>query len=276
MKLIDILKSNISEKEKESKISALFNFYPPKEEVQSNQGQFYQGLAQEALSTQFMDYYKVYERIEGDLIDYGSGYSKGTLLFESLAQKHCYSYEYLEQRVLYTSNLCERLKLDKSYIYKSDLLTSDIPIGDNYFIYLPLGDVFFRLIQKLVHLNHRAHFFIIESHGDFIDYIESLNKWFYLKEVIPSESNRHHSGIYHYEFIPQAINPNNILYQYILHYAQGFTFNVMKNDSKIKVNLKETLPIKYNNKMAIESFALKRIIDNKIILFENPHLTIGE
>lgn len=276
MELIKILESTLDYKEKESKISALFRFNPPPEEKREEKGDYYQGLAAEALSTSFEDYYQLYKEVDQELIDYGSAYSKGSILFQALGNKRCYSYEYLASRVEYTKNLCQEACLDEQYIIKRDLLTSDIPLGPAYLIYLPLGDIFFRLIQALYQQERRAAFYIIESHGDFLDYVFSLKAWFKFIKKIESSTPRHTNGIYHFEFCPNAVNEDNLLYQYVLSYGEEFKFEVNKDDTVFSINLNETLPIKYNGKMAIEAFKLKRIIDNKIILLQHPHQVIGE
>ena len=280
MKLLEIINSNLSNTEKESRVSALFHFDPPSEIKHNSKKEdsFYTGLAQAALSTPFMDYYSIYQDLKSDthLIDYGSAYSKGTLLFEALGEKECHSYEYLENRVLYTQELLKKLHLNPNKVYQCNLLSADIPIGDAYLIYIPLGELFFRLIHKLYNEGKAAIFYIIESHGDFLDYVYALKEWFKLEKIIDSHTERHQAGVHKFIFSPKEVNTNDLLYKYILEYDNDYKLSVIEDTKEREILLKESLPIKYNDSMAIESFELKRIIDNKIIHLKNPHLVIGE
>lgn len=272
MNLKKILESNISEKE--SKVSALFCYSPPVEERINDE--LYSGLAEVALSTSFDDYYKIYKDLNGDLIDYGAGYCKGSLLFESLGDKKCFSYELKQSRLEYTKALMQKMALNSQSIIKRDLLTEDIPIGENYLIYLPLGDVFFRLVHQLYSSKKEAIFYIIESHGDFLEYIENLPLWLKKIDVIDSESLRHKNGIHKYRFNPVKFNEHNLLYHYIASYNQDLKIDLIEENKRYSINLKKTLPLKYNNKMCLEAFELKRIVDGNIIRFADSHLKIGE
>lgn len=272
MKLKEILESDINEKE--SKVSALFCYEPPKEELIEDE--LYSGLAEVALSTSFQDYYQIYKHLKGDLIDYGAGYCKGSLLYGFLNDKKCHSYELKASRINYIKTLFKHHQLSEDTLHQRDLLNDEIPIGENYLIYLPLGKVFFRLVNTLYKRNRSARFYIIESHGDFLDYIKALPKWFKEVDILPSESLRHTVGIYVFDFVPAKFTSTNILYDYILSFEEDKVIEVVEKDKKYFVKLSQTLPIKYNGRMAIESFELKRMIDQKIILFSDPHLKIGE
>jgi len=280
MDLNRILQSKLSYKEKESKISALFCFTPPQENKLDDQSEsiqsdpLYRGLAQEALSTGFSDYYRIFKDLDGDLIDYGAGFCKGSFLFEYLdTTKKCYSYEYVAFRVDYAKQWITSQNLSCDSLFQRDLLKEIVPIGDNYLIYIPLGNLFFRLLYSLYQNKKKATFYVIESHGDILDYINALECMSFIG-VLDSEHSRHKSGIFKYQFDPSLVK-DTLYSRYFTSYDQKLELITNEDGRERRVYLDDTLPIFYNQKQCIELLSLKRICDGEIIKLVMPKLPIS-
>lgn len=276
MVLNRILQSQLSYEEKESKISALFCFDPPLE-VQSqsiHSDPLYRGLAQEALSTGFSDYFQIFQDLDEDLIDYGAGFCKGTFLFEYLNQnKRCHSYEYVATRVDFASEWLTSQGLNLNCIHKRDLLKDEIPIGDNYLIYIPLGDLFFRLLHTLYKNKKSVILYVIESHGDMLDYINALGCMSLMK-LLESDHPRHKSGVFKYHFNPSLVK-DTVYSRYFTSFDRDLELVTIEEGTERRVSLKDTLPLYYNQKHCIELLSEKRICDGEIIKLIDPKLAFS-
>jgi hypothetical protein len=270
MQVLEILNQSISHKEKESQLAALFSYKPPKEEVKDDI--YYSGLEDEALSTSFCDYYTIYQDLEGNLIDYGAGYCKGSLLFQALGHKQCMSYEVLSTRINYAKECLRKNNLSLEYIFKRDLLTGPVPIGKNYLIYQPLGKLFFRLLNHLLMIKQNTFFYIIESHGDVLTYLDNLKCFEKLNEF-DSQSLRHVAGVHKYLFKPSEIN--DCLYsRFFTRLGIDEMYVAYDDKQEFEFNLEEALPIFYNSSPCIELLTHKRILDNKIIKLKSDQITL--
>lgn len=270
MHVKEILQKNIPENEKESQLAALFSYDPPIEEVKNDE--FYSGLEDLALSTSFSDYYKIYQDIKGSLIDYGAGFCKGSLLFSSLGEKSCYSYEVLESRQNYAKECLKYNNLKTDTIIQRNLIQEGVPLGENYLIYLPLGKVFFRLLSVLYKVSQTAIFYIIESHGDVLPYINELKCFEKIKEF-NSQSIRHINGIHKYLFKPSLVG-DSLFSRYFTYFDDDFYIYAFDGDTEFKCRFDETLPIIYNDRPCIELKTSRRILDQHILKLKSPNVNI--
>ena len=270
MQVKEILKKNIPENEKESQLAALFSYSPPTEEVKHDE--FYSGLEDIALSTSFSDYFKIHQDLKGCLIDYGAGFCKGSLLFNVLGEKSCYSFEVLESRVSYAKECFKKNNLKPDTIIQRDLIQGEVPLGENYLIYQPLGKVFFRLLSVLYKVSQSVTFYIIESHGDVLPYINELKCFEKIKEF-DSQSLRHINGIHKYLFKPSLVE-DSLYTRYFTHYDDNFYIHALDGDIEFKCCFDETLPIIYNDRPCIELKTSRRILDQQILKLKTPNINI--
>jgi hypothetical protein len=270
MNIKEILNKEIPNKDKESQIATLLSFRPPREEPCNDE--YYSGLPQEALSTSFLDYYTIYKDLKGDLVDYGAGYCKGTLLFKLLGEKNCFSYEVLKNRVDYTKKLIDDLKLKSDQLYSYDLLKEEIPLADNYLVYLPLGSLIFRLMNALYKSGRPVTFYVIESHGDVLNYLHALN-CMKLEKVMSSFSKRHIDGIHKFIFDPKAVK-DTLYSRYFTQYDFDKSYKIKEEDRHSRFNFSKSLPIFYNESSCIEMFEHKRILDNRVIKLDENEINI--
>ena len=242
--------------------------------VSSPNPEVYCGLEELALSTPFDDYYSILKDIEANstLVDLGAGHSKGSILSKALGQDNVLSLEVEKSRVFEVKKIAQRLGVNAEGIEVFDLLSEDIPLAQNYFIYLPLGALIFKPIEFLLKENHCAYFYVMESHGDVLDFFNACTNWFYLVKVLPSQTSRHKTGIYKYRFNPREItrpqeNSFDLIYEIIQNYSKNLTYKLIKESGECLIQSSLLLPLMYNGKMTLECKEVMRIID-----FENVQL----
>ncbi len=158
----------------------------------------YPGLDDSALLTSYLDYFQIHEDLpqNATLVDLGAGYCRGTLLFDALGSKRCISVEIAENRV-------ERAKqLSPNDIILADMTSSSfiIPKESYYFIYLPVSKVLYSLFKKIIKQKIEATFYVIESHGDLIDFFFMHNTLFTpVGKPFKTSTPRHRSWVHKFK-----------------------------------------------------------------------------
>ena len=275
---LDLLKRNLNCKkllleEKEEAISKFFglNHSMAEESVSTSEPNLYRNLMAEAFSTPFEDYHSIFNDLpEGErLVDLGAGYGKGTLLAEGLGLSgRCLSLEIDPDRVKHAKKLARNSGLDEKLFQLFDLTKEAIPLSDSYLVYLPLGELIFQPIERLLMKKHSCVFYVVESHGDLVDFFENAPLWFKLDSILPSRSKRHREGIFKFRFTPQEFkgeleNSYNAIYWLVQEWSKKRPVLLKKESGQEIVCSSSLLPIKYNKQMAFECFHLKRIVDFK-------------
>ncbi|MBC74816.1 MAG: hypothetical protein CME64_02255 [Halobacteriovoraceae bacterium] len=275
-RILEILNNeNLNPLQSERKIQELLglNHKKVEEGVHSSNPEIYTGLEEEAFSTPFADYYSILKSIKDEtLVDLGAGHCKGTILSKVLEFGDVLSLEVDEHRVTEARKLAQSLGLDITGIQQFDILSKDIPLCQNYFVYLPLGPLIFSPIERLLKSKHSANVFVMESHGDVLDFFNACPEWFTLQEVLSSRTARHRGGIHKFNFTPAKIpavedNTYELVYQIIQNYSKDEKYRIVKESGEHMVSASSLLPIKYNQKMAFECSEIKRIVD-----FENVQI----
>lgn len=169
----------------------------------------YPGLADTALLTSYLDYFQIYEDIPigATLVDLGAGYCRGSLLFQKLGEKRCVSVECEKSRAE------AALSLNPADIIVGDLLNSNfkLPEAGYYFIYLPQGKVLYETIKKIIEQRIEATFYIIESHGDLVDYFNmQINIFSLLEKPFKTSLPRHKPFIYKFKSKKLEIDKANL------------------------------------------------------------------
>ncbi|MCO4752997.1 MAG: hypothetical protein KC478_00875 [Bacteriovoracaceae bacterium] len=238
------------------------------QQIDSENPDHYVGLDEQAFSTSFRDYYTILSDLDHDqiLVDLGAGYCKGTLLSCALKLRRTVGLEVEAARVEHAKNIGKALGLNTNDMKVFNLLEDQLPLESAYYIYLPLSNLIFKTIETLLNAKHSCTFYVVESHGDVIDFFDGLSKWFRLEKVLPSSSKRHKEGIYKYRFNPEAVarpceNSYELIYWIIQNYSQSPQLKIEKENASFVVSAHSLIPIKYNGQMMFECLSLKRIVD---------------
>ncbi len=232
----------------------------------------YQGIEDSALSTSYLDYFQMYTDIsQGEsLVDLGAGYCRGTLLFNALGDKRCISVEREALRSRAAVLKCE------NDILIADLLDENfrIPLAENYFIYLPVDKVLYSIFKKIIGQKIEANFYVIESHGDLIDFFQFHKELFVEQEFnIKTSLPRHRPFIY--KFKSKIVSNEKISNLTIDNLSLWHLYN---NDKDIDLKISSTIPgskltrewrssikgshlIRYNNRLCLSLENPSRIID---------------
>ena len=268
--LLSLLKGEeLDSASQESAIANLLNFNPIEVESKLNGANpdIYARLEQEALSTPFADYYQILLDLEASktLVDLGAGYCKATLLSQALGMaKDCISLEISPERVGYAQELLKKLGVSSQSAKVFDLLKEPIPIVDAYFLYLPLGPLVFRPIQEVLEKGHQCAFYVVESHGDLLDFFHALPKWFTFEKTLPGQAKRHKEGIHKFRFHPRPIerfqvNSPEVFYWLVRN--QEASVSLLKESGEVRVKASSLIPILYNGRMLLECSEIRRIVD---------------
>lgn len=243
--------------------------------INSTSEDIYSNIESEALLTNYFDYYQVLEDVKGKtLVDLGAGYCKGTLLAQYLGLScKCISVEVEAVRV----QAAKGLSLEAVDILCEDLLDNslNLPIADAYFMYLPAGPLLNSIINKVINQKIEAVFYMIESHGDFIDSIRFYPELFEeLDSNLSVTQRRHDNKIYKFKSkILENININkkNLsranIHLWLLLYGEEDTNIIIESKissssltRKWEANLKGARLIKYNGELSLQIFSPFRIL----------------
>lgn len=273
--LLEILTNNsLKASEMEALCSKAMCYSPEKAEmlVPRENSELYGGLEEQALSTPFKDYFTILNDLSAkdSLVDMGAGYCKGEVLALALESKvSVRSLEVSPERLEYAQKWATQLNLDFKSNETFDILSRELPLADAYFVYLPLGALILKPLERLLRAGEKGHSFclyVVESHGDMFDFFEGLSHWFKLEKVLPASAQRHRSGIRKYRFTSSPFEVGNInspefIYELVANYAENPKVSLIKEGVGVEVELRSLLPIKYNRKLMFECLELKRIVD---------------
>ena len=148
------------------------------------------GLTPEALCTSADDLVRIcsHPLVHGTWIDLGSGYGHTVKFYrEAFPGRRAIGIEKEEARIA----VAKKLAADGEFI-QGDLLHTDIPDGDTYFLYFPQGHVLDRILSELARKNSFS-LVVIESHGDLFPRLDK-ETWFSCRAEIPLQSARHHES----------------------------------------------------------------------------------
>lgn len=279
--LIRALESDsLSAPAREKIISDILHYNPALAEslVLSEDPALYSGLEESALSTPFFDYYQVLTDLgpHERLVDLGAGHCKGTLLGEAVGlEGKCLSLELSKDRSNNALDTLKKLGLASQSIRSFDIRQDPLPASQAYFIYLPLGPLIFRPIQTLLKRQEAARFYVVESHGDMLDFFNSMPKWFEHKKMLPSEGPRHKAGVHVYEFLPikvevSSFNGPEFIYHFVENYDELARIFLKKESGEVEVQMKDLLPLKYNGRPCFECLSLKRVVDYQNVIIMGP------
>jgi len=135
--------------------------------VEGEEG-LYAGLSSEALFTGLEDIRRIqsHPEVRGTWVDLGAGVGQTVLSYLQLyPEREAFGLEKSEARVIAGHKLFRSLKIPDDHLKEADLLTTDLMIGDTYFLYFPTGMVLDRILHELM---KKPAFIlaVVESHGD--------------------------------------------------------------------------------------------------------------
>ncbi|MCF8058886.1 MAG: hypothetical protein K9K67_06305 [Bacteriovoracaceae bacterium] len=194
-----------------------------------------------ALFTGYQDFLSIHD----DLIkrnltsigDLGAGNCRSKILFDFLkAPFQTFAYEFVPERVTAAINCYQKLSLsDVDTIIQADLKTHELPLLDAYFIYLPVGKTLKKIIQQLKVLSTQKPLtlYVIESHGDLLNYLEDQLCALERVGELPLKGVRHYPNIviYHlFDSSEQIKNERTLLVKSIeaLKDHQGFSLKNLR------------------------------------------------
>ncbi len=156
-------------------------------------------ISSEALYTTYKDFFQIYLDVKKrgiqSFADLGAGNGRSKLLFDLLkAPFQTTTYEFVPERVQATKEAYSALQLpDHKNIKEMNLLEEALPDHDAYFLYLPVGATLDHLVEELKNLSiSRDRFlYVIESHGDLLNYLKKSFTTLELLKSIPLNSKRH-------------------------------------------------------------------------------------
>lgn len=154
----------------------------------------------EALYTSSEDLETIFhhELVRGTFCDLGCGTGQAPLL---------YGYFFPERRAIGIEFDVARIKAGREFqsanveLVHADLLTSEIPDADTYFLYFPTGPVLDRVLNELFLKKHFFNLVAIESHGDLLPRL-AFENWLVLNDEVELKTQRHYprARIYAREF----------------------------------------------------------------------------
>jgi hypothetical protein len=176
-----------------SSLTPYWESFKDSETLVSDDPSSYRGLHPEALCTDPEDILTIISDplIQGAWVDLGSGYGHTVLTYaEKFPDRVSIGVEKELSRVELARKISGELGLSSKFIM-GDLLSSDIPEGNVYFLYFPQGHVLDRILSVLM---QRKDIILvaIESHGDLFPRLEK-EKWLTFLKTIPLKSPRHNA-----------------------------------------------------------------------------------
>ena len=170
------------------------NFDYLEQSVSSRAGSYF-GLEQQALLTDFSDYFNIFSYFNNvtSYVEFGSAYGHGPLIFSHLyPSAKGIGIEFEDVRIKTAVTLKNTLKLNNCEFIHADLAIAKIPAADLYFLYFPTGPILDRILFELSQMTHKFHLIVVESHSDLIPRLEK-ETWLNEAFEIPLVSPRHYS-----------------------------------------------------------------------------------
>lgn len=225
-------------------------------EIDDSREGSYQGIDSRALSTSYIDYFQILERIPKDqtLIDIGAGYCRGSFLANELDFASCISIEFVEKRAKKALD-----HLGNNTILVLDLLNSKLPRANHYYLYFPKGEVLDHVIRQLIEYanTEEISLFVCESHGDVLEYLDAIG--FERVEEFETSLPRHYDKIVNYKVLSceDVTWKNNLPLWMIFNQDKNFVidyFDKIKNEAtEWIIPVKDCEWIIYNNEPAIQT-----------------------
>lgn len=234
--------------------------------------ELYPELDAAALSTSYLDYYRLLSYLGRDqvLVDLGAGYCRGTLLAEYMGLAKCLSLELSEDRIESAKAACIKIDGDLSWIRLADLATFSLPIGDLYYLYFPLNRVFLRLIKELQNINAKVA--VCESHGDVIPFMDQLK--FKNKQLLyQTASSRHDSHVYLYQLEAELHEINyreSLVRWWLQHFDRKgwvefkYFHQILNKDVKHRVLIEDLELVYLDKKFYLQSSTTGRIYNTDV------------
>jgi hypothetical protein len=197
----------------------------------------------EALYSDYQDLLQIHTFLEEKKIksfcDLGAGIGRAKILFDSLNSSfQSYSLEFVQQRHKEGKRVHKENQLshEEGFI-QCNLLTDPIPKCECYFIYLPVGEVLIKTMEKIKNLTleEKCLIIAIESHGDLLSYLEKTHRHLSLRDRIPLSAKRHTEFIHIYEYQPKD-NPSPLESDIFNHLD-----NSTNKDQPLRINFSEEL-----------------------------------
>ena len=210
-----------------TELDSYFNIDSNESKVQNHSDEVYAGLKMEALSTSYLDYYKIFKNlgVQKTLLDIGSGYCRGTFLANELGF-NCQSIELEEYRASFAK------KRYPKQVFIQNILEKEIPVSDAYFLYIPWSSLSNEVLRFIYETNVECILYIIESHGDFIDNMKLYRDFHLQEDSLTTSSKRHLNRIYKYKFKPTSKFKSIKINDY--KESDSFTLWFLKFSHKIK------------------------------------------
>lgn len=164
----------------------------------------------EALYTSYQDLLTIrqdlMERGLKDFADLGAGNCRSKILFDYLESPFkSTAYEFVPERIEEAINTYQQLDLkDAASFIEADLKDCSLDtLGahDAFFIYLPVGPTLEKLVERFkeLSLDKKLTLYVIESHGDLIDYLQDHLKPLRVLTKLELSSQRHLPELYVFE-----------------------------------------------------------------------------
>lgn len=154
----------------------------------------YKGTSKEALLTSSEDFRTIFSYIKDckSFLDLGCGHGVGVIEFAKM-YSHAWSggIDFESSRLEAGKKMALDEKLTNCHFIESDLLISEIPIVDAYFLYFPTGIILDRILDYLGNQDADFRIIAIESHGDLLQRLKK-EKWLELEAEIPLRDKRHY------------------------------------------------------------------------------------
>jgi SAM-dependent methyltransferase len=200
-----------------------------------------------ALQTSYLDFIQIFTFLDlkpnEHFIDIGAGYGRSSFLINMLFNKtRSTAIEHVRSRVQASKDAAIKYHIPLRSFQCEDILKSDytLPIGEYYFLYLPIGNLLFKVLNDLKSKAHTKSFKIIaiESHGELINRLEK-EKWLSQGPCeLESISPRHDNKVYIYEVNRNGLSTADSLLQKIerLHFLKESNFQILIRDKDINSN----------------------------------------
>lgn len=182
-----------------------FNHHLIEEKV-SDLPNHYKNLSPEALYTSYEDLLEIMTGpwARGTWIDLGAGVGQSALMYAYLfPDRISFALEKDEARIQSGLKVREKLNLLNSHLLQADLLSTEIPDGETYFLYFPTGMVLDRILSELRTKKSLKRIIAIESHGDLLPRL-AREPWLKVSGSIPLQSPRHYPVALVFERISQS------------------------------------------------------------------------
>ena len=181
----------------DKQLDSFFDINRDESKVLNQSSDVYAGLTMEALSTSYLDYYKVLNDLgaQKSLLDVGSGYCRGTFLANELGFK-CQSIELDEHRASFAK------KRYPNQVFIQNILKKEIFVSDAYFLYIPWSSISNEVLRFIYEKNIECILYVIESHGDFISNMNLYKNFHLVEDSLTTSNKRHLNKIFKYKFKP--------------------------------------------------------------------------